>query len=197
MKRNHLQSTPHCHGHHRSGAIFAYVMAYMTLSMLLLGLTGTTLHLLMRTSQTDQRLFRDLSRIADVESAIRQDARQADQIRITDTEAVFSVNSGTVIWTITDNRITREETHDKTRAALMSVVFRHTTELAFITQSESLFALRIIPPAPAATSASKKTSTTSNTVLRPVEILLPRPPGERLSLTKKNRSVQLGGRSSR
>jgi len=163
------------HARHRRGAVFAYVMAYVTLSMLLLGLTGTTLHLIMRSSQTDQRLFQDLSRIRDVESAIREDAVLADQIQIEDNIATLSTASRVVTWTVSDNRITREETTGDTRDALMRVIFRRATELSFITQSDSLFALRITPPAPAATSERNNTSTKTNTPLRAVEIVLPRP----------------------
>jgi len=174
MKRYHQQPVQR-NKRHRRGAVFAYMMTYMTLSMLLLGLTGTTLHLVMRSSQTDQRLFQDLSRINDVESAIREDAGQADQIQIEEDKATLSTGSRTVTWTVTDNRITREETHGDTRNALARVVFRRATELAFITQSDTLFALRITPPAPAAILDSKNISTKVNTPLRAVEIVLPRP----------------------
>ena len=174
MKQYHPHSI-HQHERHRRGAVFAYVMAYMTLSMLLLGLTGTTLHLIMRSSQTDQRLFEDLSRISDVESALREDAVLADQIQIEDNLATLSTVSHVVTWTVNDNRITREETNGDTRDALMQVIFRRATELSFITQSDSLFALRITPPAPAATSERNNTSTRTNTPLRSVEIVLPRP----------------------
>jgi len=162
--------------------MLAYAMTYITLTLMLLGLTGTTLHLVLQTSQNDQRLFQNLARIRDVELAIREDARQADHIRISDDEAEFTIDSDTVVWKVTGHRIVREQFQGDNRSALMTAVFRRATQLEFVTQSELLFALRITP---ATTLAHRKTSALPNAPVHPVEILLPRPTDDRLSLTDR------------
>jgi type II secretory pathway component PulJ len=152
--------------------VFAYVLAYLTLSLMLLGLTGSTLHLLFRSGQTDRRLFQHLARIRDVERQLREDVRQVGGIEFTDDELVVSRNSATVTWSLADNKAVREVFRDGERHALMSVSFRRGTQLTFVPQSESLFALRIIPSAPASTTYVKQEPTRMNTPLHAVEIQL-------------------------
>ncbi len=161
------------HGRHRRGAVFAYVMAYLTLSLMLLGLTGSTLHLLFRSSQTDRQLFQHLARVCDVEQQLREDVRQVGDIQFTDDELVIRSRSATVNWSLADNKAVREVLEEGRRRAVMSVTFRRGTQLAFVPQSESLFALRITPAAPALTADTKTKPTRQNTPLRAIDILLP------------------------
>ena len=171
MNRCHQRSLRHHGGRHRRSGVFAYVMIYVTLSLMLLGLLGTTLHLLFRSSETDRRLFHDLARIRDVERQLRADVEGATDVQFSDDQLVFDSRATTVTWTNNINRTTREVLRGGVRDALTTVTFRRGTRLAFVAESKSLFALRITPPAPAS-NPEIKNPTRINTPLRAVEILL-------------------------
>lgn len=159
---------------HRRGAVFAYVMAYLSLTLLLLGLTGTMLHVVLKTSATDQRLFRDLARLRDAERALRDDAESARQVQLEARHAVFEASETRSVWTIDRHLLQREVLQDGQRKAVMNVRFRPGTLLSFKHQSDGLLALSVTLPAATLTTSDRRDEPAAVQPSRTVEILLPR-----------------------
>lgn len=163
-----------CLPRHPRGSMFAYAMAYMTLSLLLLGLMGSTLHLLMRSSRTDERVFLDLSRVRNLETSLRDDADRSSAVEVTSNRAAFSTSDGASTWTIDRHTITRQHMVQGNRVAVDSIRFRTGTTLEFIPKPPALFSVRITPPTPGTISGQLKASA-SDGASNAIEILLPRP----------------------
>lgn len=158
---------------HPRGSMFAYAMAYMTLSLLLLGLMGTTLHLLMRSSRTDERIFLDLARVRALETGLRDDVSLSTAVEFSSDSATFSTTDGASIWTIDRHTITRERTREGNRASASNIRFRTGTTVEFVEQSPTLFSVRITPPTPGTISRQQQ-SPDSGTAFNSIEVLLPR-----------------------
>ena len=100
MKRAHRQCQQFCRRSRRTGAVFGYALAYMTLTILLLGLTGTMLHVLLRSAETDQRLFRDLASVQEAEQPLRDDVGRATRLEVGADNVAMAVNGETASWEI-------------------------------------------------------------------------------------------------
>lgn len=160
---------------HRRGAVFAYAMTYVTLSLLLLGLMGTMLHLVLRSSETDRQLVRDLARVRDAEQALRADARRAAQVEIQEQQASFADAETVATWTIDRHLLNQQVVQDGRRDRQKTIRFRRGTLLSFVSRSEQLIALRVTSPA-AAFSVSERSAEGSNQMAgRTMEIVLNRP----------------------
>lgn len=160
---------------HRRGGVFAYAMTYVALSAMLLGLMGTMLHLVLRSSDIDQRLIGDLARLRDAERALREDSERAEQVELQESRASFA-DSGTVAtWTIDGHVLNQEVLTNGERHRQRTIRFRRGTLLSFVSRSEQLLALQVTSPA-AALKISEETSKNPNPVAgRTMEILLSRP----------------------
>ncbi len=160
---------------HRRGTVFAYAIAYMTLSLLLLGLAGSMLHVLLRSADTNRRLLSDLSALRGAERLLRRDAEAAASVDLQAERATVTTSAGTAVWTIDRATLNRELLSNGQRIELQTIRFRRGTALSFSQKTDQLFALGIDTLPPGTPVPPRDVTTTSNTPSQSVEILLRRP----------------------
>jgi|GEM_PF-2686177 len=144
---------------HRMGGAFAYVMAYMTLSAMLLGLSGSVLHSILRTSDTDRRMFREIHVTEAAAEVLRDDGGRCVVAKLTDNGLVMELaDSQGVAWTAEQHQLLREVVQSGQIQSRGQFRFQPGTELTFRKESERLYVLRITaPPVGYLPTASAKT----------------------------------------
>jgi hypothetical protein len=164
------------HGHHRRGGAFAYVMAYMTLSTMLLALSGSTLHSIMRMSDVDRKMFREIHIAEDVAAELREDGARCVVAQLAGNRLVIQFpDASSAAWTVKKHQLLREVVQSGQVQSRGQFRFQPGTELTFRQESDRLVILRITAP-PLAYLPT--TSVGTGGVLKFIDVLLSIPQSE-------------------
>lgn len=147
MKVMNRSDACHRQSRHRKGGAFAYVMAYMTLSAMLLALSGSTLHSILQTADADQETFRQIHVTEAAACELRDDGRRCAVAELNDDDLTLQFSgSNSVVWNVDDYRLRREETQAGQLRSQDLFRFQPGTEMTFRRESNGLFVLRITYP---------------------------------------------------
>ena len=132
---------------HRHGTALVWTMTYVTLTTLLLALSGTTLQMVFNTLRLDQTSANDLKSLRDLDVALRRDADVASEIRVTDSSLEFN-GDARVVWSIDRHQIIRSESHAGTPESHGVRRFRQGTQFRLADNGDSFVSLKMFPPLP-------------------------------------------------
>ncbi len=158
MKAMNRNDASHRQSRHRKGGAFAYVMAYMTLSAMLLALSGSTLHSILQTADADQKTFREIHVTEAAAVELRDDGRRCAVAELNDDDLTLEFpDSISVVWTVDDHQLRREETQAGQLRSQDLFRFQPGTEMTFRRESNGLFVFRVtFPPLAHLQTASAK-----------------------------------------
>jgi len=132
---------------HRVGGAFAYVMAYMTLAAMLLSLSGSTLHSILQTSETDRKMFREIHVAEDTAAELRGDSRRCVSSKLTGNDLLVEFpDAAQAVWTVDKHQLLREFNQSGKLQSRSQLRFQPGTQLTFRQETERLVVLRITAP---------------------------------------------------
>ncbi|MEJ7595697.1 MAG: hypothetical protein WKF77_29655 [Planctomycetaceae bacterium] len=133
--------------HRRRGALFHYYLAYVTLVSSVLMMTGTCLHTILQSEQTDRRVSLFLHSLLRCERMLRTDADTAQLTVDSDSALTIAREDGVQVHWVADRGIlTRQETRGSETLNSDRFVFPAGSKIEFSNRDDGATVLKFFEP---------------------------------------------------
>jgi len=131
----------------RCGAIFHYYLAYVTLVSSILMMTGSVLHTILQSDQTDRQVSMFLHSLLRCERTLRADADAANPSVDSDSALTLTQEDGVQIhWAVDRGILTRLETQDGKSLSSDRFIFPAGSRIEMKTRDDGATVLRFSEP---------------------------------------------------
>lgn len=145
MKRSLPQFAPE--NHRRRGALFHYYLAYVTLVSSVLLMTGSCLHTILQSEQTDRRVSLFLHSLLRCERMLRADAADAALTVDSSTSLTLAQDDGVQVHWLADRGIlTRQETQGSETLSSDRFIFPAGSRIEIAARDAGAAVVRIFEP---------------------------------------------------
>ncbi len=136
-----------CHAHARRGALFNYIMVYMTVSSVLMTIAGICLHSILRADSRDRRDALFLTSLQRAERQLRDDTLDNNAVLLSPGElSIGTEDGGSVRWQSSRGILTRTAIESGITTAGDRFVFPAGSVIELVAGAEDSIVVRVTEP---------------------------------------------------